>query len=410
LASETGKRLALAGISLVFALLIVEVAVRMIEPREVLREFFETSDPVLHHRLIPDARGRQKTMEFDAPYEINSLGLRDREFPRAKPVGAKRILVLGDSFTEGVGVGGTETFCSLLQGRLDTAGLGRWQVINAGVASYSPLLEYLYLKTQGLALEPDLVLLNLDLSDIYDDFDYAKLAEYDAHGEPVAVHGDPPPEAGPWPIRLLVGIKDLAKYQTRTYNFVRRRLYAYTDAARRNVEASGDVRTDKYGMLREELGPDDHDWTQTYANLLKIRDTLRARQLDLWIGVYPYALQVSTKEWIAGRQYWGFKQDRVYSDRPQQWVVDFGRRNDIPVLNMVQDFREAATTVFPLYYDGDGHWRAAGHRVAADAWFKALEPYLRKRDAALTTGADSVTSSEVPASASPENRSPAAGR
>jgi len=139
-ASDTSKRLALAGISLVVALVFVEVAVRIIEPREVLREFFETPDPVLHHKLIPGARGRQKNMEFDAPYEINSLGLRDREFPRAKPAGTKRILVLGDSFTEGVGVSGPETFSSQLQGLLDAAGFGGWQIINAGVASYSPLL------------------------------------------------------------------------------------------------------------------------------------------------------------------------------------------------------------------------------------------------------------------------------
>jgi hypothetical protein len=408
-ASETGKRLALAGISVLLALMFVEVAVRIIEPREVLREFFETMDPVLHHKLIPGARGRQKTMEFDAPYEINSLGLREREFPRAKPAGARRILVLGDSFTEGVGVSGAETFSRQLQGLLDTAGLGRWQIINAGVASYSPLLEYLYLKTEGLSLEPDLVLLNLDLSDVYDDFDYAKLAEYDSHGEPVAVRSEPPPEAGSWPMELLVGIKDLAKYQTRTYNFVRRRLYVYTDRAR-NVDVSGDVRTDKYGMLREELSPDDHDWAQTYANLLKIRDVLRARQIDFWIAVYPYALQVSTKEWIAGRQFWGFKQDQVYSDRPQQWVVDFGQRNDIPVVNMVQDFRDAATTVFPLYYDGDGHWRAAGHRVAAAAWFKALAPLLRARDAEEAAGVDGRTSGGTPPPPPADARSPSTGR
>src|SRR5262249_22120017 len=196
-----------------------------------------------------------------------------------------------------------------------------------------PLLEYLYLKTQGLALEPDVVLLNLDLSDVYDDFEYAKLAEYDSHGELVAVHSEPPPEARPWPMRVLVGIKDLLKYRTRTYNVVRRRILVLTDRARKKVDISGDVRTDKYGMLREEFLPDDHDWAQTYANLLKIRDLLRARKIDFWIGVYPYALQVSTKEWIGGRQFWGFKQDHVYSDRPQQWVVDFGRRNDIRVLN-----------------------------------------------------------------------------
>ena len=75
--SEIGKRIALVCVSVMLSLLVVEGAVRLVEPRAVLREQFEAADPVLHHRLVPDARGRQKTMEFDAPYEINSLGLRN---------------------------------------------------------------------------------------------------------------------------------------------------------------------------------------------------------------------------------------------------------------------------------------------------------------------------------------------
>jgi hypothetical protein len=35
----------------------------------------------------------------------------------------------------------------------------------------------------------------------------------------------------------------------------------------------------------------------------------------------------------------------VYSDRPQQLLVDFGRQNDIRAVNMVPDFREASQTV-----------------------------------------------------------------
>src|SRR5262249_61615194 len=122
-----------------------------------------------------------------APYGTSWRGPREREFPGASPAGTKRILVLGDSFTEGVGVSAAETFTAQLQSLLDGAGLDRWRIINAGVASYSPLLEYLYLKTQGLALEPDVVLLNLDLSDVYDDFEYAQRAKNDSPRELVAV-------------------------------------------------------------------------------------------------------------------------------------------------------------------------------------------------------------------------------
>src|SRR5712692_1770548 len=130
LPSEAGKRLALVGCSTLVGFLLLEMVVRLIEPREVIREFFERPDPVLHHKFIPGARGRQKTTEFDAGYVINSLGLRDKEISREKPAGTRRILMLGDSFTEGNGVDETETFSSRLQAKLNEAGFGkRWLVI-----------------------------------------------------------------------------------------------------------------------------------------------------------------------------------------------------------------------------------------------------------------------------------------
>ena len=382
MASETRKLLALASASLLFSLLVVEVIVRLIEPREVLREFFETRDQVLHHKFIPGARGRQKTVEFDAPYEINALGLRSPEITPAKPAGTKRLLMLGDSFTEGLGVSGDETFTSQLRAQLEQAGLGsRWQVINGGVASYSPILEYLYLKHGGLAIEPDLVILNLDLSDIFDDIQYAQLAQFDAAGEPIAVRADLVPEPGSWAAAVGVGLKDLLKYNTRTYNFVRRRLVPLIEGSRHTPDFSGDVRGDKYGMLRADPASlDDGPWSDTYDHLLRIRKLLRDRQIDSWIAVYPYGLQISEKEWAEGRPFWGFEVDRVYSGRPQELIEAFGRKHEITVINMMPEFQDAARTTFPLYYEGDGHWRPAGHKVAAASLFKAVAPYIRERE------------------------------
>lgn len=391
MASVTRKLVALAAIGLVMALGAVEAVVRVIEPREVLREFFEAPDQLLHHRLIPGARGRQKTLEFDAPYAINALGLRSAEISRQKPAGTKRLLMLGDSFTEGVGVSGDETFSAQLGKRLaEDVHTARWQVINAGVASYSPLLEYLYLKNGGLALEPDLVVLNLDLSDIFDDIQYTRLAEFDAQGDPVAVRADPTPPPTSRLAALAVAIKDLIKRHTRTYNFVRRRISGYIDAARRNTDFSGDVRQDKYAMLRPAPDSlDDSAWTATYDYLLRIRRLLDERGTAFVVVVYPYGLQISEKEWHVGRQFWGLTPGRVYSGRPQELIEAFGRKNGIRVVNLTPEFQEAARTSHPLYYEFDGHWNAAGHRVVANGIYEAVRPDLQAQERAGTTSTGS---------------------
>ena len=304
------------------ALLLVELAVRLIEPREVLREYFERPDPVLHHRFIPGARGRHKTLEFDAIYAINSLGLRNEEIPRAKPARTRRILMLGDSVTEGNGVQASEVFSSRLEARLDQAGLAeRWQVINAGVGSYSTLLELLYLMNGGLQLQPDLVVLNFDLSDIHDDIHYTRLAEFRANGDPIAVRPEPEPPSRSWPIALSIAVKEVVKTHTRLYNFTRRRIGRLLE---KPPDLSGDVRVDKYAMLREDQGPqDDSAWTLSYDYLRKIRALLRANGIDFWVTVYPYGHQVSPREWNRGRTYWGFVPGRVYSTRPQGLVAGF---------------------------------------------------------------------------------------
>lgn len=383
-AAEWGGRIALLAGGFLGSMLFVELVVRLIEPPWSHRESFETADPVVHHKFIPNARGRYYRLnEFDTAYVINSLGLRDTEVSREKPAGVLRILMLGDSFTEGNGVEAEETFSSQLEAMLgQTDAFRPCQVINAGVGSYSTLLEYLYLKNGGLALQPDLVILNFDLSDVYDDIQYARLATLDAKGDPVAVTGVQP--KGSWPFELLVAFKNVVKKHTRAYGFVRTRIDV--GRIRHKQDFSGDVRLDKYGMLREDVGPaDDRAWSLTYETLLRIRDLLAARGVDFWVALYPYGIQVSPREWGSGRRWWGFESGRVYSTRPQELMAQFCRANRIAVVDTCEDLKQASRSVYPLYFDVDGHWRPVGHQVVARALNRALVPYLQERRASQAT-------------------------
>ncbi len=365
--------------SIVLGLIILEEAVRIIEPREVMRYFFMSSDSVLHHRFIPGASGRYKTTEFDVAYSINSLGLRDREISRAKPAGTRRILMLGDSFTEGDGVEYEETFAAGLQRMLDTTDLpARWEVINGGVGSYAPMVEYLYLCDGGLALQPDLVVLNLDLSDFFDDLGYRALARYDAGGRPVAVPA--PAEARPSGTLAagLVGIKDFFKEHTRLYNFIRLRIDRYLEGSRHTIDMSGDLHFDKYAMLR----PGNHldlreEGATTFTALSRIRDTLASHGIPLLVTVYPYGHQVRADEWVTGRQFWGFRPDTLYGLEPQEEIERILSGQGVTVANFCAAFRDQAAAVHPLYHDYNGHWVAAGHAIVARELYARLLPALR---------------------------------
>jgi lysophospholipase L1-like esterase len=115
-------------------------------------------DPAIGYRLQPNARVRFVTAEFDTQINVNGQGVRDDEWIGAKPANERRIVILGDSLVLSVQVDARQTFCKLLEDRLnrDSGGL-RYRVINAGVQGYGPVEELLFLRHVALRFQPDLV-------------------------------------------------------------------------------------------------------------------------------------------------------------------------------------------------------------------------------------------------------------
>jgi len=95
-------------------------------------------------------------------FRTNSHGMHDQEYPLAKPAGTFRIAVLGASPVMGPGVPEEAVFDRLLEERLGALAQPsghRVEVLNFGVAAYSPVQMLLQLEQKVLAFQPDLVLL-----------------------------------------------------------------------------------------------------------------------------------------------------------------------------------------------------------------------------------------------------------
>jgi hypothetical protein len=116
-------------------------------------------DPVIGYRLRPNARTRFVTAEFATDIAINGQGVRDDREIGPKPPGEKRIVILGDSLVLSVQVPRAQTFCQLLEDRLNRdAGPVRYRVINAGVQGYGPVEERLFFHEIARGFQPDLVI------------------------------------------------------------------------------------------------------------------------------------------------------------------------------------------------------------------------------------------------------------
>jgi lysophospholipase L1-like esterase len=116
-------------------------------------------DAAIGYRLRPGSQMRFVTAEFDTRIAINAQGVRDDADIGPKSPDERRIVVLGDSLVMSVQVEARQTFCKLLEERLNRAGGPiRYRVINAGVQGYGPVEELLFFREIARAFQPDLVI------------------------------------------------------------------------------------------------------------------------------------------------------------------------------------------------------------------------------------------------------------
>ncbi|MCP4857648.1 MAG: SGNH/GDSL hydrolase family protein [Fuerstiella sp.] len=120
-----------------------------------------------HHELL---RLRSSSESSGGPsFSTNSLGLRGQEPAIPKPAGLYRVLILGDETVLGPHLSEKQTLAARLQGFLTRTATGKFEVLNAGVPGYSPLLSLLQYGNELFKLQPDLIVLHFDMTDVADD-------------------------------------------------------------------------------------------------------------------------------------------------------------------------------------------------------------------------------------------------
>jgi len=144
--------------------------------------FYEKNYPILAHRIAnvnfhhsfeenvntTDYWGSHKYKFF-----TNSLGFKDalnREIEK-KSDSKKRIIFIGDSFTEGIGFEYNDTFVGLLDKKNANQNI---EILNAGVASQSPIIYFKKIKylIEVENVKFDELIVFLDISDIPDEYYY----------------------------------------------------------------------------------------------------------------------------------------------------------------------------------------------------------------------------------------------
>jgi hypothetical protein len=110
---------------------------------------------------------------FGKPFVTNDFGMHDDPVTFKKPDGTFRIAVLGSSIDMGWGVTHQDTYINQLEKWLNAhsarLGLGsalRFEVLNFGVAAYSPMQRLQTLRMKVMSFHPDLVIYSATTNDI----------------------------------------------------------------------------------------------------------------------------------------------------------------------------------------------------------------------------------------------------
>jgi hypothetical protein len=145
-------------VSLATSLAIGEVLVRVLLPRPGFVPFPAADYDVLvpdslrGYAYAPNLRRRITTADYDYEFATNSLGMRSAELDSGPPP-RTRILVVGESYTQGLGVAVRDTWAHRLEEALDSS-----RVYNAGVSGYSLHQERLTARHFVPVIKPHLIM------------------------------------------------------------------------------------------------------------------------------------------------------------------------------------------------------------------------------------------------------------
>jgi hypothetical protein len=343
---------ALVVAGLAVGLLLAELLVRFVSPQLTYRypRGLFVNDAECVYRLAPGFSGRMRTPEYTTTIRINADGLRADHELAARTPGVRRVLVLGDSFTMGHSVEQTETFEEVAARRLDAAGHGHVEILNAGVAGWSTREELAWLRSRGLGLAPDVVVLGLFVgNDIVDNARARTFSVRDGYLN----QGVPAP--GLLPISL------------RTFLARRSQLYALLAPVQRRLRGLPVTNGPDPLMIYGDGAGTAALWNTTEELIGAFVSTAHARGIPVALVIMPELIQIDGARWSSATK------DRPGLDPllPDRRLAEIATRLGVPLLDLEPALRAAGTTE-PLYFPLDSHWTVAGNRVVGEALARFL--------------------------------------
>lgn len=308
----------------------VEVVLRLIgyggAPESIIGNMMIVDDPVLDWRYVPTSRFQQGKVVN----QYNRIGFRGEDHSIEKPSGITRIVVLGDSVTEGYGVEWHDVFASTVQANL---GAG-YEVVSLGMGGLNTPQEVHILEKVGLRYSPDYVVVNFVLNDC-DFFSSAKAGAKHAEDNQskIALLG----------IRINPAIKRTLKSSALLY-LVNERI------------------ADLWGRLK---GEEPHDYYEELWRNEKNRAKVATAFVKLRMMSRDHGFKVIVLVWPLVIDYGDYKFRSIH-----EWIIGQAAANEFAAIDLLPVYAIHPFRTLQVTSEDYVHPNAIGHKMAAAEFVK----------------------------------------
>jgi hypothetical protein len=299
---------------------------------------------------LPNSVGYERLWngQGKAEFRINSFGFRGPEIPAQKPAGTTRIFFLGDSITLGGRLPEDETFVGRVGRALGAARATHYEVVNAGVGDVGLYEEEETLKTEGLKVQPDVVVLCWYLNDARPPVGFPEEVVYD--NMLIRWFNDHPI----FEKSYLAGfVYDTVRSSLVAKNLYHNHRFEWTQAYMAGKWASDPAEFANVVHLAR------YDWGDAWneSSMKWMEDKIRGlKELAAAKGIRFVVVAMPEHAQVYAR----FQSPIV--DRPQHDLAAYAQGNGIEFLNLLPLLRPEAKT--QLFYD-NCHYTPHGNEVVA---------------------------------------------
>lgn len=310
----------------------LEIGLRLLgyggAPESIITNIRIVDDPVLDWRYKPDTRSQWGKVV----YQYNSAGFRGEDHSLEKPVGITRVVVIGDSVTEGYGVKWGDVFASKAQAKLG----GEYEVISLGMGGLNAPQVVHVLEEMGLRYGPDYVVLNFVLNDS-DFFSSAKEAAKHAeeNQSKIALLG----------IRINPAVKRALKSSALIY-LVNERI----------ADLWGRIKWGEYHDYYGDLWRDEKNRAKVVTAFERLEALSREHSFNVIVLVWPLVVDYSEYKF-------GFV---------HEWIVEQSAANGFATVDLLPAFAKQPFRKLQVTSEDYVHPNARGHEIAAAEFVKFM--------------------------------------